>query len=453
MPLTPEEEKRRRKAGDKDAIGFFKDKGGAKNSAFGGKSTTEAPGVSLSSKNKEKEKPGVTDYRGTTYKNRPDAESRPNLSKKEYRGRRQAQRDAANVKDFDQQKARDFAVGNLDNFNLRAYGGQGTADEGRARSGQGAARFSRTDAKQLLQHGRHTAGDLMKYAKGLDADGDKSTGFAGKGAKQFLQRQIEKQKGKTNYKATADIADRQAGIPRGTPDGLDPQLAKKAFQGRDFGQKDLKRYEDLYQQKYGKKPAKGTYEQGPKTGKGGGNQGGGSPNITGGGNTVEQKASTKNVVGGNTNNMNLTDSQNNNSGVITNDQSDNRVIFQEGSNTYNFGGNSGSGTSTNMSDLTTMQVAQGESMSDSAKYTTMMSATNNALQKQADKGFNPGAAAIAANKGLTQYSNNQLNNYITGSPQNMFDQADIELARAMGDQYKNDGLYMPDFLIKDKKKD
>ena len=51
-----------------------------------------------------------------------------------------------------------------------------------------------------------------------------------------------------------------------------------------------------------------------------------------------------------------------------------------------------------MSDLTTAQVAQGESMSDSAKYTTMMSATNNNLQKQADKGFNPAQFAIANNK-------------------------------------------------------
>ena len=46
MPLTPEEEKRRRKAGDKDALGYFGAKGGKENSAFGVKTTTEAPGVS-----------------------------------------------------------------------------------------------------------------------------------------------------------------------------------------------------------------------------------------------------------------------------------------------------------------------------------------------------------------------------------------------------------------------
>ena len=55
MPLTPEEENRRRKAGDKDALGYFDgSKGGKKNSAFGVETTTEAPGVSISSKNEEK---------------------------------------------------------------------------------------------------------------------------------------------------------------------------------------------------------------------------------------------------------------------------------------------------------------------------------------------------------------------------------------------------------------
>ena len=48
MPLTPEEEKKRnRKAGDKDAVGFFQEKGGVENSAFGTKTTNYAPGVSV----------------------------------------------------------------------------------------------------------------------------------------------------------------------------------------------------------------------------------------------------------------------------------------------------------------------------------------------------------------------------------------------------------------------
>ena len=91
----------------------------------------------------------------------------------------------------------------------------------------------------------------------------------------------------------------------------------------------MKRYEALYQKKYGQKPPKGTYEQGPNT-----VQGPGKTNT----NVQQTQAPTTNTVGGNTNTMDLNNSQNNNSGVITNDFSDNRMTFQEGSNTYNFNG-------------------------------------------------------------------------------------------------------------------
>ena len=144
---------------------------------------------------------------------------------------------------------------------------------------------------------------------------------------------------------------------------------------------------------------------------------------------------------------------NNNSGTITNDFSDNRISFQSGSNVYNFNSQGGNGKGTPMSDMTMAQVAQGEDMAENMKYTTMASAVNNNLQKQADKGFNPGAAAISSNRSNVAKKTNKLNDYIFSSPQNMFDQADIELSKAMGDQYKSDGLFVPDFLIKDKDKD
>ena len=453
MPLTPEEEKRRRKAGDKDALGYFGAKGGNENSAFGVKTTTEAPGVSA-----PKEKRSATDYRGTTYKDRPDAEKRSNLSKEEYQSRRQSQRDSANTKDFAKTKANDFAVGNLANFNLRGYGAGGSMNKGNAAEepGKGAARFSRHDARNLLQHGRHTAEDLKDYATGLNSDDDRTNGFAGGKAITFLNKKIEQNKNRTQYKATADIAPHE-GKPRGTPRGLDPDLAKAAFKGKDFGSKDLKRYEDLYKSKYGTKPPKGTYEQGPNTPQPKG-QPQGQPQVTNdqnssNNNQTKTGASTDNTVEGNKYSNLLNNSMNNNSGTITNDFSDNRISFQSGSNVYNFN-NQGKGRGTPMSNMTMAQVAKGEDMADNMKYTTMASALNSNLQKRADAGFNPAATAIAGNKSDVANKTNKLNDYIFSSPQNMFDQSDIELSKLLGDQYKQDGMIIPNFVIdKDKDKD
>ena len=255
MPLTPEEEKRR-KAGDKDALGYFDQKGGAKNSsAFGTPTTTEAPGVSAP---KKKE---ATDYRGTTYKNRPDIAERPNLGKEEYKSRRKSQYQTSKQIDrfgVEGARVRSHAVGNLKNFDLRGFGRAGAGGNSETEVGKGKAILSRSDAKGLVNHGRHTASDVLSYAQGLNEDGKKG-GFAGVGAMNFLQKKTNQTKKsiKKGYLSTAEIGERD-GNPRATPKGLDPDLAKEAFQGKDFGNKDMKRYEKLYKDKYGTNPPKGT---------------------------------------------------------------------------------------------------------------------------------------------------------------------------------------------------
>ena len=188
------------------------------------------------------------------------------------------------------------------------------------------------------------------------------------------------------------------------------------------------------------------------TGSSGGSQTPAAPPVNASG-SVQQSAATSNTIGGNTNEMNLRDSQNNNSGVITNDFSDNRISFQEGSNTYNFGsaGGTGSGSGTPMSNLTMAQLAEGESIGDAMKSAVAASAVNTNLQKSADKGFNPAAFAIAGNKSDTAGKMDQMNDYIMSSPQNMFDMSTVEMQGALGDLYKQDGFFNLDFVNKDKK--
>ena len=60
--------------------------------------------------------------------------------------------------------------------------------------------------RTLLQHGRHTAQDLKDYATGLNSDDDRTNGFAGDKAITFLNKKIEQNKTRTQYKATAGIA-------------------------------------------------------------------------------------------------------------------------------------------------------------------------------------------------------------------------------------------------------
>ena len=163
------------------------------------------------------------------------------------------------------------------------------------------------------------------------------------------------------------------------------------------------------------------------------------------------------TVGGNKYENILNDSMNNNSGVITNDFSDNRISFQSGSNTYNFGGGSGSYSDSPASQMA--MIPDNETLGDSIQSQVARSAVNMNLQKQADKGFNPSATAIANNKtqgGGAQMD--QLNDYLYSSPQFMFDQSDIQLSHAMGNQAEMDGYKRyPKFTMKgindDKDKD
>jgi hypothetical protein len=77
-------------------------------------------------------------------------------------------------------------------------------------------------------------------------------------SKEFLIEQPKKdpqkflEEKKTEYTRGQDLSDKgESEDDRGIPDGLDPELAKQAMQGGDFGPKDLARYREMYDSKYG----------------------------------------------------------------------------------------------------------------------------------------------------------------------------------------------------------
>ena len=79
-------------------------------------------------------------------------------------------------------------------------------------------------------------------SKGNDLSGDEPN----KDPQDFLKGAMDK------YSRGSDLQDKGEGeADRSFADDLDPELAKQAQQGGDFGPKDLARYRELYDKKYG----------------------------------------------------------------------------------------------------------------------------------------------------------------------------------------------------------
>jgi len=138
------------------------------------------------------------------------ADYQSNVSKQEYKERRQAQRmagDALQDGNLKKQINQNYKVDNLEDFDLRATGTGGTlgnkyreGEEGEdARYGRGRARFSKSDAIGLMEKGDYNAKELMKYGKGLDGESGEVFGSA---AQKFLKRQIKQQKTDNSQEST-----------------------------------------------------------------------------------------------------------------------------------------------------------------------------------------------------------------------------------------------------------
>ena len=98
-----------------------------------------------------------------------------------------------------------------------------------------------------------TAGGSYNGQSAPDANSNTSEARGETGAeppKKDPQKFLEDKK--NEYTRGQDLSDKgEDEADRGIPDGLDPELAKQAMQGGDFGPKDLARYREMYDSKYG----------------------------------------------------------------------------------------------------------------------------------------------------------------------------------------------------------
>ena len=149
---------------------------------------------------------------GTKYRDM-GAEYQNNISKAEYKERRNSQRMAGDaLQDSGINKARrdNYKVDNLQDFDLRATGAGGTLggkyqegeDGGNSTYGAGEARLSKSDVKGLMRKGDFDAKDIRKYGRGLDAESGEVFGVK---AQKFLNKKIKQQKnGVTEEETTTE---------------------------------------------------------------------------------------------------------------------------------------------------------------------------------------------------------------------------------------------------------
>ena len=138
---------------------------------------------------------------GTKYRDMGE-EYQNNISKAEYKERRNSQRMAGDaLQDGRINKARrdNYKVDDLQDFNLRATGAGGTMgrkyqegeDGGNSTYGAGEARLSKGDVKGLMRKGGFDAKEIRKYGRGLDEEGGEVFGAK---AQKFLNKKIKQQK-------------------------------------------------------------------------------------------------------------------------------------------------------------------------------------------------------------------------------------------------------------------
>ena len=127
-----------------------------------------------------------------------------------------------------------------------------------------------------LQNAQMQTEDTQNSGLAKEAQSGATQPAKSQGASKDPQEFLEKKK--SEYTRGNDINEKgESEDDRGIPEGLDPELAKQAMQGGDFGPKDLARYREMYDSKY----SGGSGESG-ESGGSGGNGGSESGNSSGG---------------------------------------------------------------------------------------------------------------------------------------------------------------------------